>query len=137
MSYPYLGQVQRGLYQALAGDAPLLALLGSADKVSDAVLHEAQFPYVTIHKMKQRPYETNGHHEAIITAEIVVYSDYNGMKEIGDIMTEICRILMSGAMVLSGISLSQLRIIDMEQRRSRDGLTREGIVTVEFFVEGA
>jgi hypothetical protein len=137
MAYPYLKEVQEGLYQALRGDSLLVGLLGGADKVTDAVLHEARYPYVMIHRLKQRANETQGHREAIVTAELIVYSDYNGMKEVAEIGAEICRIVMAEQMILSAVSLTAARIIDVEQRRGRDGLTREALVTIEFFVEGA
>jgi hypothetical protein len=118
--------LQKGIYEALAGDATLTGLLGGAN-IFDRVPHDARFPYVTLGQTADRDWSTGTEEgrEHILTFH--VFSRAGGAKETQAVIAAIDDALKAAPIALPGHALVNLRFEFSDARRDPDGETLHGI----------
>ncbi len=127
-------EMQKALYQRLASDTQLIALLGGA-KIYDDVPRGVALPYVTIGESTIRNWDTgseNGH-EHLVT--VTAWTRANGAREAHAILAVIEGLLHNASLTLSGHHLINCRHELSEVRREGDGETTRGIVRLRAVTE--
>jgi hypothetical protein len=120
-------EVQKALFAALSGNAPLVALLGGA-KVYDDVPRSAALPYITFGQSTLRDWSTgtDAGFEHLITLH--VWSSVNGDREAHQIISAIRDCLHDVALPVASHRLINLRFEFSDLVRDPDGETSHGIV---------
>ena len=119
--------LQKAVYAALAADATLTTLLGSA-AIHDAVPQNAAFPYVVIDQTQIRDWSTGTEPGAEHMLMLHVWSRHAGKREAYEIADAI-RAALGGAM----LSLEEHRLVNLrhqysELKRDEDGETQHGVL---------
>lgn len=114
--------LQQAVHAALAADASLFALLGSA-RVHDDVPQGAAFPYITLANFTVRDWATGTDPGAEIVFIVNSWSRGAGHKEVHLIADAVRSALHDAPLTLSGHHLVNLRHESSETHRERDGDT--------------
>jgi len=119
--------LQQAVYSALAGNAPLTALLGGA-RVYDDVPQAAPYPHVSLGQTSSSDWGTGTEdgEEHILTLH--VWSQGGGRGEAQRIIGAIRDVLHTGSLTLAGQTLVSLRQQFSDVRRDPDGITIHGLV---------
>lgn len=119
--------LQKGLYEALLGDAMLTGLLGGAN-IFDRVPQDAGFPYVALGQTVDRDWSTGTEdgREHILTVH--VFSRAGGTKETHAIIAAIDEALKATPITLPDHALVNLHFQFADARRDSDGETVHGIL---------
>jgi len=120
-------ELQKGIYETLAGDPTLTGLLGGA-KIFDRVPQDARFPYVTLGHTQDRDWSTGTEdgREHILTFH--VFSRVGGARETQEIIAAVDEALKDAPIALPGHALVNLRFEFADARRDPDGETMHGIL---------
>jgi len=120
-------QLQQAVYGALAGNAPLTALLGGL-RIYDDVPHGAAYPFVTMGQTSSSDFGTGTEdgEEHILTLH--VWSAAGGRGEAQILIGAIRDTLHNAALGLAGHVLVNLRQQFSDIRREADGITIHGLV---------
>ena len=119
--------LQKGIYEALSGDATLIGLLGGAS-IFDRVPQDAGFPYVTLGQTLDRDWSTGSEdgREHILTFH--VFSRSGGTKQTQAVIAAIDDALKAAPIAIPGHALVNLRFEFADARRDPDGETMHGIL---------
>ena len=117
-------ELQKAVFTALTGDAPLMAMITG---VHDHVPQDAAFPYVTIGESTARDWSAVGVSGIETTLVMHVWSRERGHKEVKQILAEIHRILHDADLTVPGHVLVWLRYGFSQSIRDNDGATYHGI----------
>lgn len=129
-------ELQKAIYQALAADAALTALLGGA-KVYDAVPQSAKFPYVALGRASMRDWSTGTEEGREHSIVLDVWSRAAGTREAQEIVAAIEDALAGVPLALAGHHLVNLRFDAAEFRREGNGETVHGLVRFRAVTEAA
>jgi len=126
--------LQKSVYETLAGDAGVTALLGSG-RILDGAPQRSAMPYLTIGQSIVRDWSTGTEagDEHILTLH--VWSRAEGRRETHEIMQALRNALHERALALEGHRLVNLRHELSEARRESDGETYHGIVRLRAVTE--
>lgn len=130
-----LAPVQVALYQRLAGDGELLALLGDEDRVYDDVPEDARFPYVTIGESLESPDNHHGGYGSDISATLHVWSRYAGFTEANTIAARIRRLLDHQPLQVTGQKVIAVRWEFAQALRDPDPAIRHVQIRFEIITE--
>ena len=120
-------ELQKGIYQTLAGDPSVTGLLGGANIFDDAP-QDADYPYLTFGQSTIRDWSTGTEDglEHILTLH--VWSRAGGKKQTHEIIEAIRNVLHDAPVTVSDHTLVNLRHEFSEARQDPDGETYHGIV---------
>jgi len=126
--------LQTSIYQALAADAGILALLGSP-RIFDDVPQRAELPYLTIGQSTVRDWSTGTDAGDEHQLTLHVWSRAEGRRETQQLMAALKAALHDRQLDLDGHRLIHLRHELSEARREADGETYHGIVRLRAVTE--
>ncbi|MGE3918018.1 MAG: DUF3168 domain-containing protein [Hyphomicrobiaceae bacterium] len=126
--------MQKAIFQALAEDTGVIAMLG-APRIYDDVPQKASFPYLTLGQTAVRDWSTGSEDgdEHILTLH--VWSRAEGRRETHELMGALRAALHERSLSLEGHRLVNLRHELSEARREADGDTYHGIVRLRAVTE--
>jgi hypothetical protein len=126
--------LQQSIFEALAADAALVALLG-APRIYDDTPQPATFPYITFGASQTRDYDstTSAADEHIVTLH--VWSREAGRKQAHEIVGAMRQALHDRPLALPGHRLINLRHDFSEARRDPDGETIRGLLRLRAVTE--
>ena len=120
-------ELQRAVFDAVATDVGVIALLGGA-KVFDDVPRASDFPYVTFGQSIERDWSTGGDDGGEHLITLHVWSRENGRREVHEIVGAVREALHLQDLNVSGHRLVNLRHEFSDTRREADGETYHGVV---------
>ena len=126
--------LQEAVFDALAADATLEALIGGA-KIFDAVPRNAEAPYVQIGEFSARDWSTATEAGTEILFAIVVWSRLPGRSEGFSIAERVVALLHDAALTLDGFRLVNLRHVATETARVEKPEGRRSVVRFRAVVE--
>lgn len=120
-------ELQKGIYQALAGDTSITGLLGGTN-IFDDTPQSADYPYLTFGQSIARDWSTGSEDglEHILTLH--VWSRAGGKKQTHEIIEAIREVLHDALVTVTDHNLVNLRHEFSEARQDPDGETYHGIV---------
>ncbi len=128
--------LQKGVFQTLAADADLLALLGAA-RIYDDVPEDATFPFLTIGEVTERDNGTFTETATEHTFTIHAWSRAGGRKEVKDMAHLTIAALNDALIALEDHRLVNLRFETSRALRDPDGRTYHAIVQFRAVTEPA
>ncbi len=128
--------LQRGVYQTLAADVSLIALLGGP-RIYDKPPQAAAFPYLSIGQSVVQDWSTGTEDGAEHLLTLHVWSRANGKKQVFELMAAIETALHDRAIALGDHHLVNLRHEFSDARLDVDGETMHGIVRFRAVTEPA
>ncbi|MEO1282940.1 MAG: DUF3168 domain-containing protein [Pseudomonadota bacterium] len=126
--------LQKAVYQHLASDAGLLAVLGGS-KIFDDVPRTATFPYVSLGAGQTSDWSTGDSDGAEHVLTLNVWSRAGGRREVLSIAEVVREALVDAELTLSDHRLVLLRMIGLDVRRGADGETYQGILRFRMLTE--
>ncbi|MGB3899872.1 MAG: DUF3168 domain-containing protein [Mesorhizobium sp.] len=131
-----VAELQKALFEALAGDDALTGLLGGA-KIFDQAPADAHFPYVTFGRTSFYDWSTSteGGVEQLFTLH--VWSKAKGKKEILGIMERVKQRLDDADLALETHRLVSLRFDYGEARYDEDVAVHHGLLRFRAVIETA
>ena len=123
--------LQRALYNALTGDATLMALItGVYADVQQPNLPEddSDFPYVVIGQDNLTPFDTKTDNGASALCQIDVWSRSNNLIEVKTIASAIYAVLQKGSLTIADADHVLTRIESQSFSKDPDGQTKRGMV---------
>lgn len=124
------GPIQEAIYDTLTGDATLLSLVTG---VFDFVPENQDYPYVVIGEGTSVDWSTYQHFGEENTATIHIFSRYNGMLEMTDIMSQINALLVFQPLTITDYENVGIWY-DFGNVFIEDHLTRHGVMRFRFLV---
>jgi hypothetical protein len=126
--------LQSALYSTLSGDSTLDTLLGN-NKIFDTVAPQGTaYPYVIIGTEQTREAGTKSTDGNIYNLDIEVWSQYRGQKEIKEVMERLYNIFNNSTISVSGADSVMSYVVSGLTLVEPDGITRHGIVNIDFTV---
>lgn len=119
--------LQKGIYQALAGDPQVTGLLGGA-QIFDNAPQNVSFPYLTFGQTTERDWSTGSEEGSEHTVTLHVWSRSGGRKQTHEIIETIRKALSAAPIAIDDHYLVNLRHEFSEARHEEDGETYHGIV---------
>jgi len=123
--------LQHAIYNALTGDAPLMALItGVYADVEQPNLPEedGDFPYITFGKDVASMYDTKTKNGATALCQIDIWSRQNNLIEAKEIADAVYSVLQKGSLAITGANHIATRIERQEFTLDPDGQTKRGMV---------
>jgi hypothetical protein len=120
-------ELQRSVYQALAGSSDLTALVGGT-RIYDRAPQGAALPFITLGQSVVRDWSTGTEDGAEHDLTLHVWSRAGGKKQVHEIIESIRAVLHDQPLVLADHYLINLRHEFSEARLDPDGDTFHGIV---------
>jgi hypothetical protein len=125
--------LQTIIYSTLSGDSTLDGLIGD-NKVFDNVPQGTAYPYVVIGLENARDVGTKTLDGKVYNVDIEVWSQYRGQKEIKEVMERVYNLFNNVTISVSGASSVMSFVIATTTLVEADGITRHGIVNIDFTV---
>lgn len=119
MSSPVLA-LRRAILAALAGDAPLAAMLGGAH-VFDEAPPAAPTPRIAFSDVQSRDWSAQNARGAEQMLVLSVWSTARGTREALDIADRVVALLDEAPLTLTGHRLIDLRFVALATRREQNG----------------
>jgi hypothetical protein len=128
--------LQRSIYQALANDSDLTALLGGA-RIYDDAPQAAPYPFITLGQSVIQDWSTGTEDGSEHSLTLHVWSRAGGKKQVHEIIEAIEAVLHDQPLMLEDHHLINLRHEISEARPDPDGDTFHGIVRYRAVTEPA
>lgn len=128
------GALQRAVFQALDGDAALVALMGG-QRVFDGAPAGTSFPYLTFGRTSVYDWSTDTERGTEQLFSLHVWSRAKGRRETQDIMERIETRLAEGLEALDGHHLVNLRLEFSETRFDEDLSVQHGLMRFRAVLE--
>lgn len=127
-------ELQRAIFAALGGDAPLVGLLGAA-KIHDHAPAHVEFPYITFGRTSVFDWSTGTESgdEQLFTLHI--WSKAQGKKQTLAIMERVKALLHDAPLELTGYHLVSIRLEFSEARFDDDLSVHHGLMRFRALVE--
>jgi hypothetical protein len=126
--------LQSALYSLLSGDSTLDSLLGD-NKIFDSVApQDTAYPYVLIGLETTTDIGTKTVDGNLYNVDIDVWSQYRGQKEIKEIMERIYNLTNNVTISVSGADSVMSYVNSATTLVEADGITRHGIVNINFTI---
>ncbi|MGB3644835.1 MAG: DUF3168 domain-containing protein [Mesorhizobium sp.] len=129
-------ELQKALFEALAGDGALTGLLGGA-KMFDQAPADARFPYVTLGRTSLYDWSTSTEGGVELLFTLHVWSKARGKKEVFGIMERVKQRLDDAGFALETHRLVSLRFDYGEARYDEDVAVHHGLLRFRAVVETA
>lgn len=119
MSYAYSAGLQAAVYQRLAGDAALGALIGGAiyDAPLEAAPDQAAPDHITLGEERVRANDTNTSQGAVHDFSVTVHSARDGFDTVKTIAAAVCAALVDAPLILSHGHLVAMRFLRAKAER--------------------
>jgi hypothetical protein len=115
--------LQAAIFAALSADANVQAALGNPPRLYDSVPRKPVFPYATLGNETQSNWDTKTEQGSEHRFTLTVWSRNAGHKEAKEIAATLIDALDTGAITLTGATLTNLRFEDATHARETDGIT--------------
>jgi len=126
--------LQSAIYSTLSGDSTLDGLVGN-NKIFDSVApQDTAYPYVVIGLETTRDVGTKTLDGKVYNLSLDVWSQYRGQKEIKEIMERLHNLFNNATISVSGASSVMSYVLSTSTFVEVDGITRHGIVNIDFTV---
>ena len=126
--------LQSAIYSLLSGDSTLDGLVGN-NKIFDSIApQDTAYPYVIIGLETMRDVGTKTLDGNVYNVDIDVWSQYRGQKEIKEIMERIYNLLNDATISVSDSDSVMSYVVNAVTLTEVDGITRHGIVNVDFTI---
>lgn len=125
--------LQSAIYSTLSGDSTLDSLVGD-NKIFDNIPQDTSYPYVQIGLETTRDVGLKTLDGVVYNVDIEVWSQYRGQKEIKEIMERLYNLFNNTTISVSGASSIMSYVINTTTLLEADGITRHGIVNIDFTV---
>ncbi len=126
--------LQSAIYSLLSGDSTLDGLVGN-NKIFDSIApQDTAYPYVIIGLETMRDVGTKTLDGNVYNVDIDVWSQYRGQKEIKEIMERIYNLLNNATISVSDSDSVMSYVVNAVTLTEVDGITRHGIVNVDFTI---
>lgn len=125
--------LQSAIYSTMNDDSTLDSLVGN-NKIFDNVPQGTSYPYVKIGLENTRDVGTKTKDGKVYNVDIEVWSQYRGQKEIKEIMERVYNLFNNVTISVSGASSVMSFVVNTTTVVEVDGITRHGIVNIDFTV---
>jgi hypothetical protein len=104
------------------------------NKIFDNIPQDTSYPYVQIGLETTRDVGLKTLDGVVYNVDIEVWSQYRGQKEIKEIMERLYNLFNNSTISVSGASSIMSYVINTTTLLEADGITRHGIVNIDFTV---
>tara|TARA_R100001591_G_scaffold108515_1_gene118057 strand:- start:921 stop:1328 length:408 start_codon:yes stop_codon:yes gene_type:complete len=125
--------LQSAIYSLLNNDSTLDSLVGN-NKIFDNVPDDTSYPYIQIGLETVSNIGTKTVDGNVYNVDIDVWSQYRGQKEIKEIMERIYVLCHDITISVSGADSVMSYVTNVTTLREADGITRHGIVNINFTI---
>ena len=125
--------LQSAIYSLLNNDSTLDSLVGN-NKIFDNVPDDTSYPYIQIGLETVSNIGTKTVDGNVYNVDIDVWSQYRGQKEIKEIMEQIYVLCHDKTISVSGADSVMSYVTNVTTLREADGITRHGIVNINFTI---
>ena len=125
--------LQSAIYSLLNNDSTLDSLVGN-NKIFDNVPDDTSYPYIQIGLETVSNIGTKTVDGNVYNVDIDVWSQYRGQKEIKEIMERIYVLCHDITISVSGADSVMSYVTNVTTLREPDGITRHGIVNINFTI---
>jgi hypothetical protein len=126
--------LQSAIYSTLSEDSTLDSLVGN-NKIFDSTAPQGTaYPYVIIGLESARDVGTKTKDGKVYNVDIEVWSQYRGQKQIKEVMERVYNLFNNATISVSGASSVMSFVIATTTLVEADGITRHGIVNIDFTV---
>ena len=117
--------LQKALYTHLSTASALTTLLGTV-RLYDAAPQNAIFPYITLHSLVARPWDTSTEEGCEHRAHFHVYDRHHGGGRVRRILGALHEVLHDGTLTVEGHHLVHMHALESDAERLKDGDTWRG-----------
>tara|TARA_R100001015_G_C4619420_1_gene176137 strand:+ start:1131 stop:1541 length:411 start_codon:yes stop_codon:yes gene_type:complete len=126
--------LQSAVYTLLSGDSSLDTLIGDGRIYDSVAPQDSAYPYVVIGMETISDAGTNTLDGNIYNLNIEVWSQYRGQKQIKEVMERIYNLVNNVSISVSGADSVMSYVNTTTTMVEVDGITRHGIVNVDFTI---
>ena len=126
--------LQSAVYSLLSGDSSLDTLIGDGRIYDSVAPQDSAYPYVVIGMETVSDVGTNTLDGNIYNLNIEVWSQYRGQKQIKEVMERIYNLVNNVSISVSGADSVMSNVNNTTTMVEVDGITRHGIVNVDFTI---
>ena len=126
--------LQSAVYSLLSGDSSLDTLIGDGRIYDSVAPQDSAYPYVVIGMETVSDAGTNTLDGNIYNLNIEVWSQYRGPKQIKEVMERIYNLVNNVSISVSGADSVMSYVNNTTTMVEVDGITRHGIVNVDFTI---
>ena len=126
--------LQSAVYSLLSGDSSLDTLIGDGRIYDSVAPQDSAYPYVVIGMETVSDAGTNTLDGNIYNLNIEVWSQYRGQKQIKEVMERIYNLVNNVSISVSGADSVMSYVSSTTTMTEVDGITRHGIVNVDFTI---
>ena len=126
--------LQSAVYSLLSGDSSLDTLIGDGRIYDSVAPQDSAYPYVVIGMETVSDVGTNTLDGNIYNLNIEVWSQYRGQKQIKEVMERIYNLVDNVSISVSGADSVMSYVNNTTTMVEVDGITRHGIVNVDFTI---
>ena len=126
--------LQSAIYSTLSDDSTLDSLVGNNKIFDSTAPQDTAYPYVIIGLESARDVGTKSTDGKVYNVDIEVWSQYRGQKEIKEVMERVYNLFNNATITVSGASSVMSFVITTTTLVEADGITRHGIVNIDFTV---
>ena len=126
--------LQSAVYSLLSGDSSLDTLIGDGRIYDSVAPQDSAYPYVVIGMETVSDVGTNTLDGNIYNLNIEVWSQYRGQKQIKEVMERIYNLVNNVSISVSGADSVMSYVSSTTTMTEVDGITRHGIVNVDFTI---
>lgn len=127
-----IDELRAALYVRLTAGAPLGAV-PAYDFVPFGT--EKSPPFVAMDETETEASDTDTSDGATVTTDLIVYSRYQGTKELGDLMDKVRGLFHHYALPVAGSTVILVTAVSTGTRTGPDGVTREGVIRVRVLLD--
>ena len=126
--------LQSAIYTTLSDSSSLDSAIGN-NKVFDSIAPQGTaYPYVLIGTEATRDIGTKTLDGNVYNMDIHVWSQYRGQKQVKEVMAIIYNLVNNATITVSGASSVMSYVVSTSTFVEVDGITRHGLVNVDFTV---
>jgi hypothetical protein len=129
--------VQQAVFDVLAADTAVQALLGNPARIYDHVPPGAVFPYVVFGPVVTRPYDDKDRTGFEQTVTLDIWSRYRGSKEVKDILQAIYDVLHRAELDVEDEVFVSCEFVGADVVPESDGLIYRGEVRFDVITQSS
>ena len=126
--------LQSAVYSLLSGDSSLDTLIGDGRIYDSVAPQDSAYPYVVIGMETVTDLGTKTLDGNLYNLNIEVWSQYRGQKQIKEVMERIYNLVNNVSISVSGADSVMSYVSSTTTMTEVDGITRHGIVNVDFTI---
>lgn len=126
--------LQSAVFSLLSGDSSLDTLIGDGRIYDSVAPQDSAYPYVIIGMQTTTDIGTKNLDGNLYNLDIEVWSQYRGQKQIKEVMERIYNLVNNVSISVSGADSVMSYVSSTATMTEVDGVTRHGIVNVDFTI---